>query len=264
MSNSLTHEAKKVALAEGAALVGVVKVADLEEHAECIFRILPSAKSVMVVAAKHSLTALKSATLQVMQFDTIHTYGEVACAAHKSARFLEAQGFASAAVPAFLPIDMKDPKKGMRGEICWRRAGVRAGLGSYGENGLLVTKEYGAAVRLSGLVTAADLDPDSPLNENICDKCMGCVGGCPSNALSGGGKINKKLCGDHIFQFGFRKFQKFMKGFVEKPKEEMLRTIDGYDLRELWQTFMTGNYYYCCECQTKCPATRLPLLEDSR
>ncbi|MBM4328655.1 MAG: epoxyqueuosine reductase [Deltaproteobacteria bacterium] len=263
MNRQLTREAKKVALAEGAALVGVVRVADLEEHAESIFRILPSAKTVMVVASKHSVTALRSATVQVMQFDTIHTYGEVARVAHKTARFLEAQGFASAAVPAFLPIDMQAPKKGMRGEICWRRAAVRAGLGSYGENGLLVTKEYGAAVRLSGLVTAASLDPDASLSEDVCDRCMRCVDACPPKALSGEGKINKKLCGDHIFQYGFRKFQEFMKALIEEPKEEALRIIDGYDLRELWQSFMTGNYYYCCECQTKCPATDLPP-EDAR
>jgi epoxyqueuosine reductase QueG len=182
MSNSLTQEAKEMALAEGADLVGVVKVSDLEEHAAGIFRILPSAKTIMVVAAKHGLTALRSPTLQVMQFDTIHTFNEVARAAHSTARFLEAQGFASAAVPAFLPIDMQAPKKGMRGEICWRRAGVRAGLGSYGENGLLVTKEYGAAIRLSGLVTAAGLDPDTSIKENVCDRCMRCIDACPSKA----------------------------------------------------------------------------------
>jgi epoxyqueuosine reductase QueG len=42
------------------------------------------------------------------------------------------------------------------GEICWRIAGVRAGLGSYGENGLLVTNEFGSAIRISGkLIYAA-------------------------------------------------------------------------------------------------------------
>lgn len=29
-------------------------------------------------------------------------------------------------------------------------------------------------------------------------------------------------------------------------------TIDGYGLREIWQNFMTGNYYYCFRCQTCC------------
>jgi len=37
----------------------------------------------------------------------------------------------------------------------------------------------------------------------------------------------------------------------------MWETIEGKGLRELWQTFMTGNYYYCLECQAQCPASAL-------
>ena len=80
---------------------------------------------------------------------------------------------------------MDEPGKGMRGEICWRRAGVRAGLGTYGESGALVTKEYGQAVRLSGVVTTANLIPDTPVKEDVCDHCMRCVEACPVSALKG-------------------------------------------------------------------------------
>ena len=34
--------------------------------------------------------------------------------------------------------------------------------------------------------------------------------------------------------------------------------VQGGGLRQLWQTFMTGNYYFCFRCQPQCPATRLP------
>ncbi len=60
------------------------------------------AKSIVVVAARHSLGAIRSANNQVAQFDTIHTYGEAARAAHGTARFLESNGFPSVAVPASL------------------------------------------------------------------------------------------------------------------------------------------------------------------
>jgi hypothetical protein len=33
--------------------------------------------------------------------------------------------------------------------------------------------------------------------------------------------------------------------------------IGGEGLREMWQTFMTGNYYYCFKCQSQCPAEGL-------
>lgn len=256
----LTGKTKQRALTHGADLVGVVKVTDLPEHAEAISRILPSARSVVVVASKHSLASLRSAINQVAQFDTMHTYDECARAAHNTARFLESQGFASAAIPAFIPIDMQEPKRGMRGEICWRRAGVRAGMGSYGENGLLVTKGFGSAVRISGLVTCANLVTDASMEEDACDHCMRCLAACPTGALSGEGKIDKKLCGEAIFKFGFRFFQQCMEGLCAGPTEEALNIVEGFGLREMWQTFMTGNYYYCFECQSRCPAQSLPAL----
>ena len=169
MNQQLTEKAKQIALDNGADLVGVVDVENLNEHADDIDRILKDAKCVMVVAAKHSLAAIQSQNIQMGQFDTIFAYNESARAAHRTSRFLESAGFASAAAPAFIPIDMQAPKKGMRGEICWRRAGVRAGLGSYGENGLLVTPEFGSAIRISGLVTTAELQADSPLKQDTCD-----------------------------------------------------------------------------------------------
>lgn len=258
MSQELTDKSKQIALRSGADLVGVIRVEDLAEHADDIQKILPGAKSVVVVAARHSLAAIRSENIQMGQFDTIHAYNESARAAHRTARYLESEGFASVAVPAFIPIDMQAPKKGMRGEICWRRAAVRAGLGSYGENGLLVTPEYGSAIRISGLVTASELQADTPLEKDACDHCMRCADACPVKALSGEGKINKKVCGDEIFKFGFRYFASFMKSMIQKSPSEIEETLRSYGLRELWQTFMTGNYYYCFQCQSWCPATQLP------
>jgi len=253
-----TEQAKQAALEHGGDLAGVVTVEDLPEHKERIERMLPGARSVLIIAAGHSLGSLRSGANELAQFDTIHAYNECARAAHAASRLLESQGFLSAGVPAFIPLEMDEPGKGMRGEICWRRTGVRAGLGSYGESGALVTKEYGQAVRLSGVVTTAELSPDAPLKEDVCDHCMRCVEACPVNALSGGGKINKKLCGDHIFKFGFRYFQKVVEGMMNKPSDELQEIVQGSGLRELWQTLMTGNYYYCFKCQTQCPAAKLP------
>ena len=37
----------------------------------------------------------------------------------------------------------------------------------------------------------------------------------------------------------------------------MREIIEGEGLRDMWQTFMTGNYYYCFKCQAQCPASAL-------
>jgi len=257
-NHHLTKNAKGVALQHGADLVGIVRVVDLPEHTASIAKILPAAQSVMVIAAKHSLGAIRSSNIQVAQFDTINAYEQCSRAAHQASQYLESEGFLSVAVPAFIPIDMGESKKGMKGEICWRRAGVRAGLGSYGENGLLITKEFGAAIRISGLVTSAELEPDQALDKDSCDHCKRCIEACPVGALSGEGKINKKLCGDKIFEYGFRYFADFLKDLIRKTPAEIEEMFKGHGIREIWQTFMTGNYYYCFQCQSQCPATQLP------
>lgn len=247
----LTPNVKSVALENGADLVGITSTEQLSEHQESIDRLLPAAKRVVVVVSRHSLAAISSKTNEVGQFDTIHTYNETARACHSMVRFLEELGHSAVAVPAFIPLDMSENKKGMKGEVSWRQAGYKAGLGSYGENGLLVTEKYGSAIRLAGILTDAELELDSPLKTDACDHCMECVTCCPPKALLGNGKIDKKKCGDYIFRYGFRYFQGFMASLFTADKRAD-RIINGRGLRELWQNFMTGNYYYCFNCQTKC------------
>jgi epoxyqueuosine reductase QueG len=252
MDPDLSSQVKQTARAHGGDLVGIVKVCDLPEYTENIARILPSARSIVVIITGHNLAALRSTNNQVAQFDTMHTYRECEQAAHRTSRFLASKGYPSVAVPAFIPIDMTDPARGMRGEICWRTAGVKAGLGSYGENGLLVTREFGSAIRASGLATSADLISDLPLEEDVCDHCMRCIEACPVGAISGGGIINKKLCGDTIFTYGLRFFMGLIRDLQQKTPNQAETLCKHQGLRELWQTFMTGNYYYCFQCQSQC------------
>jgi epoxyqueuosine reductase QueG len=251
---TLANQIRATALANGADLVGVADTTLMPAQKENLRRLLPAAKRVVVIVARHSLSALDSHNNQVRQFDTIHTYDECSHAAHKVVRLIEDRGYAAVAVPAFIPIEMKAPKNGMRGEINWRDAAVQAGLGSWGENGLLVTRDFGSAVRICGVATEAPIEPDRPLLDDVCDHCMECVKSCPPQALSGAGQIDKKKCGDHIFRYGFRSFQAFMSDLFDRNAKAR-ETIDGFPLREIWQNFMTGNYYYCFRCQVHCHRT---------
>jgi len=250
-TQTLTQCIKNTALANGADLVGVADIAELSDQSLEVDRLLPDAHRVAVVISRHSPSALESSRNQVRQLDTIFTYGEAERAAHFLVRALEDAGHRAVAVPAFIPIDMKSPRNGMRGDISWRDAGVQAGLGSWGENGLLVTSQFGSAIRICGVVTDAQLECDTPLKEDACDHCLGCIQSCPTKALLGGGRIDKKKCGDHIFRYGFRTFQGFMSDLFDRNKSAR-EVINGFALRELWQNFMIGNYYYCFRCQTQC------------
>jgi len=125
-----TERAKQAALKHGADLVGVVKVEDLPEHSERIERMLPGARSVLVVASSHSLASLRSGANELAQFDTIHAYNESARACHAAARSLESSGFLASGVPAFIPLDMEAPGKGMRGGnmLAQGRCSCRSGV----------------------------------------------------------------------------------------------------------------------------------------
>ena len=62
---------------------------------------------------------------------------------------------------------------------------TRSGLGWIGKSSVLVTKEYGSAVRLGGVITDMPFDTASPINESQCGNCRACVDSCPAGAIVG-------------------------------------------------------------------------------
>ncbi|MCE5323603.1 4Fe-4S binding protein [bacterium] len=62
---------------------------------------------------------------------------------------------------------------------------TRAGIGWIGKCALLVTKEFGSAVRLKTVLTDADLPAGNPIDESRCGSCRACVDVCPGRALTG-------------------------------------------------------------------------------
>jgi epoxyqueuosine reductase QueG len=62
---------------------------------------------------------------------------------------------------------------------------TRAGLGWIGKSALLVTKEFGSALRISSILTDAPLIPNSPYNSSLCGDCTVCEKACPANAIKG-------------------------------------------------------------------------------
>ena len=62
---------------------------------------------------------------------------------------------------------------------------TRSGLGWIGKCALLVTEEYGSAVRISSILTDAPVDAGVPYNESKCGNCMQCADACPGKAVNG-------------------------------------------------------------------------------
>ena len=62
---------------------------------------------------------------------------------------------------------------------------TKAGLGWIGKCALLVTEEFGSAIRLSTILTDAELEVGIPINESKCGNCNECKKYCPGNAIEG-------------------------------------------------------------------------------
>jgi len=62
---------------------------------------------------------------------------------------------------------------------------TRAGLGWIGKCALLVTEQYGSAVRLSTVLTDASLPITEPAVRSRCGECSECVTACPALAPDG-------------------------------------------------------------------------------
>ena len=70
-------------------------------------------------------------------------------------------------------------------ELPHKTVAVQAGLGWIGKNCLLVTPQYGSAVRISSLLTNAPLSEEEPILKSRCGGCRACVEKCPAQALKG-------------------------------------------------------------------------------
>ena len=74
-----------------------------------------------------------------------------------------------------------------------REAAVRAGVGFYGKNTLLITRRHGSWVVLGTLVTDVAVEPTAPMPSG-CGSCRLCVDACPTDALAEAGVLDATKC----------------------------------------------------------------------
>ena len=99
---------------------------------------------------------------------------------------LESRGYLSLFFPAtygtktiWAFIKEKIPSKS--GLFSQRHAAVRAGLGEFGLNNLVLTPEYGPRIRFNSVITEAELRPTPLLRKKLClgESCSICLENCP-------------------------------------------------------------------------------------
>ncbi len=254
---------KEIILSEGIDLGGIVKAQQLllAYPPRPATDIMPSAKSVIVMAVAHSLGAVYSPDIMLWTRNKMQTSRILDRTAEKVGRMLEQKGYLSLPVSADKPVEIFkiDPATGKKfrqsrvlGHLSFKHAAVSCGLGQIGRSNLLLTPEFGPHQRLCAIVTEAPLEPDSEKKHDLCKGCCQCEKACPSGALAGG-KYNVDPCFVY-WCYGFkgaaprklRDWPAYVKMLLAHHKRRDIAIEAG-------QTFIT-DVDHCIECMRACPA----------
>lgn len=96
--------------------------------------------------------------------------------------------------------EKKFPDQDVKPPISLRYMAVGAGVGNFGWSGNVLVPGHWSNVLLGAVITDAQLQPDSLLEEILCDNCRICVRVCPVGFMSWNEKSSVKIGGrEHIY-----------------------------------------------------------------
>lgn len=98
----------------------------------------------------------------------------------RATNLLQAIGARAVPIPASLILDSEK----WTSFISHKAVAIAAGIGWQGKSLLVVHPDFGPRIRLTTILTNADLEPDLPL-KNRCGKCHQCKDHCPAGAIIG-------------------------------------------------------------------------------
>jgi len=187
-----TEEVRAFALSHGCDLVGIASMDAFREepperHPASIF---PDARSVVVLGRaiqRGAFRGLEEGTYWHGPSPILDTR-----LSYEVGRFLEDRGCEAVPIyplppqrwPEGVPVAEDRPAPNVTPNV--HLAAIAAGLGEFGYCGVFLTPEFGPRQALGMLLTDADLEPDGPRTQTVCDglECLACAKACPLGAIS--------------------------------------------------------------------------------
>ena len=180
--NELADRLREDLTEKGADLVGF---ADMSHVPEKVRPPLPVALVFGIVLDARVIDGIRTGPTREYYDLYKHTNARLdAMAQHVSSMLIEA-GFQAIPVLSTIPGAESFDKATLSTKFSHKMAATRAGLGWIGKCALLVTPQYGSAVRFATVLTDADLPVGVPITESRCGECSNCVAVCPGEAPSG-------------------------------------------------------------------------------
>jgi epoxyqueuosine reductase len=170
--NSLLRE-------HGASVVGF---ADLQELPPDVRQDYPSGVSFGVALNPAIIARITNGPTREYEDEYKRVNALLGRLAETSATYLRQQGFEAS--PVGVTKRYVD-EQSLHTDLPQKTVATRAGLGWIGKCALLVTKEFGSAVRFGSILTNAPLPAAEAINTSLCGDCEACVKVCPGSAPSG-------------------------------------------------------------------------------
>ncbi|MGD1060114.1 MAG: 4Fe-4S binding protein [Methanomassiliicoccales archaeon] len=210
------------------------------EERSTIENILPSFKSV-IVFGKEIPPAIFNLSPKAKSDKMGQGLRHLDGTSNKLCGLLLDEGHRSVATPSFLPVRIDEGQ--IKGVISLKHAAVKAGMGSLGDNTLLISDRFGNRLSLSALVTEADIPPLRRVSTSACSHCSKCIDSCPAGAISSKG-VDSVKCTNFTYQvpWAVRPVVKFMAkhGIARSYLESYINNLDYIEKA-------------CSDCMTVCP-----------
>lgn len=164
---------------EGVNLVGFADITNLPGDARCE---LPRAVSFAVALRPDIITSILDGPTVQYHKEYVRANRLLDGLSCTAAQLLRDYGFRS--VSSAATNEGIDPKTHST-RLPHKTVATRAGIGWIGKCALLITKDYGSAIRINRVLTDAPLPTAVPITESMCGDCRTCVDACPGHAPSG-------------------------------------------------------------------------------
>lgn len=182
--------------------------------------------------------------------------------AFKITKLLEGEKFIAVPIPASPPADYMR----LMGVFSNRHAAVASGLGNFGWQSVLLTPQFGPRLRLTSIITNAEIETDPLFTETVCrgEKCRVCSKVCPVKAIPLDDEAKLEIGGTH---YRYAKIDKWRCRIAEQGHTRQTLGYTEYEgagevseevyldrLKEetLWQK-LERKGSYCGQCIIRCP-----------